>query len=128
MGTTRFGAGPPPTRTDVTRAATIGDVHAVSTETTRGTPWQERGAFAGRPPPPVRRLHVARAVVAQASLMSEGLRPTERGRIGILDDAWPRGHRAAHHDGGGVDPVIDAGDRSGVDRGQRRRQRPAWSG
>src|SRR6266568_3490624 len=40
MGTARFGEGPPHTRTDVARTATIGDVHAVSTETTRDKPLQ----------------------------------------------------------------------------------------
>src|SRR4029453_1330927 len=99
MGTVGFGKRPLHTRTDVAWAATIRDVHAMPTETARGQSLEEGRAFAGSSPSPVRRLHIARGVVAQAGSIGEVLRPTDVRGIGILDEALPLLHRSSHHHG-----------------------------
>ena len=63
------------------------------------SPWSKAAPSRGAPRPRSRRLRIALGVVAQAGLIGEILRPTDVGGIGILDDALPLLHRAAHHRG-----------------------------
>ena len=100
MGTAGLGIRPPHARADVARVATIIDMHLASTATARGQALQEGRAFARCPPPRMRGCPEAGDVSAQTGLMGTILRPTDGGGRGILDEAWPLHHRAAHQDGG----------------------------
>src|SRR5215467_11117347 len=99
MGTVGLGIRPPHTGADVAWAATISDVHLAPTEPTRDQTLQQGCAFARRPPRPTRGLPETGGVIAQTGAIGEILRPTDVGGIGILDDALPLRHWAAHHHG-----------------------------
>src|SRR5260370_2043414 len=106
MGTSGCGVRPPHARADVARVATISDMHLAPTATARGQALQEGRAFARRPPPLMRGFPEAGDVSAQTGSIGKILRPTDGGGIGILDDALPLLHRAAHHHGGPSTPCL----------------------
>jgi hypothetical protein len=69
----------------------------MAAEAARRESLEERRAFPGRTRPQTPLLCVALGVLMQAGLIGQIWCPTDRGRVGVMDDTVPLGHRAAHH-------------------------------
>src|SRR5260221_8168331 len=99
MGTLGFGEHAFHTRADVARAWTVRHTHPVPTVATGDKPLQQGRSLAGSPLPRAGLLRVPLGVLAETGLIRQVLRPTDIRGVGILDDALPLVHRAAHHRG-----------------------------